>query len=42
MKKRLETGRLMEKYPEERLRALDGELTMARRKNVPFSETRDK
>lgn len=36
VKERLKT------YPEERLRASDGELTMARKRNVPSSETRDK
>lgn len=41
VKKRLKTERLMKKYPEERLRSLDGELTMARKRNIPSSETNE-
>lgn len=42
VKKRLKTERLVKKYPEERLRSLDGELTMAGKRNILSSETRDK
>lgn len=38
----LKTGRLVEKYPEGRVRAVDGELTMAKRRDGPSSETEDK
>ena len=39
---RLKTEILVEKYPEGRLKALDGELTKARRREVLSSETGDK